>query len=375
METQKADTQDCPKCKPVAPPWMATFADMAILLMAFFALLYSFTATNVGERAQFAATIRSAFGVERNRLMVDIPTATSVLNESFTAIIAKATPLPEPLKDSDDPTRQYREKYFLTEEGHVNIEQTQLNLKRTLSEEIKRGEALVKVEKGIVIVELQSLFASGGAGEGAAGELKGARVRQSTIDITAKVLALNSNSAIKADLRVRDLRPLSADAEAQRRDVKRQYENIQQALFEDLSAGMLKVVLKDDHLTIRLASQDSFDSGQAGLKPIARNLLQRLGVVLASSSGRIRIEGHTDNMPVMFSQSFVSNWDLSTARASSVAAAFINGSAIKTNRLVVAGFADSRPLERNDTREGRAINRRIEIIVSAATRETLKANG
>ena len=78
-------------------------------------------------------------------------------------------------------------------------------------------------------------------------------------------------------------------------------------------------------------------------------------------------------MPVMFSERFVSNWDLSTARASSVAAAFIMGSGISQSRVVVAGFSDSKPLESNATKEGRAKNRRIEIIVSAAASKDLNA--
>jgi chemotaxis protein MotB len=69
----------------------------------------------------------------------------------------------------------------------------------------------------------------------------------------------------------------------------------------------------------------------------------------------------------MYSESFMSNWDLSTARASSVAAAMIDGSSIRQSRLEIAGFADSKPIGSNATRTGRAANRRIEIIVTAAT--------
>jgi chemotaxis protein MotB len=95
-------------------------------------------------------------------------------------------------------------------------------------------------------------------------------------------------------------------------------------------------------------------------------LVGRLAEKLAEQEGRIRIEGHTDNIPVMFSQSFKSNWDLSTARASSVAAAMINRSSIRQGRLKIAGFADSNPLASNETRVGRAANRRIEIVVTPA---------
>ena len=87
-----------------------------------------------------------------------------------------------------------------------------------------------------------------------------------------------------------------------------------------------------------------------------------MGLTVSDSTGRIRIEGHTDNVPIAFSDRFKSNWDLSAARSASVAA-YMTGAGIEQGRVTVAGFADTRPLEGNDTPAGRAKNRRIEIIV------------
>ena len=72
---------------------------------------------------------------------------------------------------------------------------------------------------------------------------------------------------------------------------------------------------------------------------------------------------YTDNLKIGFSDRFKSNWDLSSARSSSVSSVFIEEHGIDIGRLVVAGFADSLPLEPNDTAAGRSRNRRIEIIV------------
>ena len=355
---------------------MATFADMAILLMAFFALLYSFSSINIKDRAHFAATIRAAFGTERVVVMDDIATATSFLDETFTPIIAEASPLSAPTKEVPTPIRTYRAKYMETEDGiiDVDIQQAQINLKRTLSEEIVRGEVKVKVEDDIIVIELRSLLTAGGEGD-ENDERKGARVKQSAIDIAAKVLAVNSDSKIEVDFRTQDLRAPKADDSENILDLDRHIIKMQDVLFEDISKGRLDIMLKDDVLLVRLDSQDSFDSGKARLKPAAKIFLDKLGKILNTSSARIRIEGHTDDMPVMFSESFVSNWDLSTARASSVAAFFITGSGISQSRVVVAGFSDSKPLESNATKEGRAKNRRIEIIVSAAASQDLKPNG
>ena len=85
----------------------------------------------------------------------------------------------------------------------------------------------------------------------------------------------------------------------------------------------------------------------------------KLGVgSLRAGAGKIRIEGHTDNIPIIFSERFISNWDLSAARSSSVAAALIEDSGLKASRLMVAGFADTQPLASNDTEQGRKRNRR-----------------
>ena len=364
---------DCPKCAKLAPPWMATFADMAILLMAFFALLYSFTAVNIRERNYFAATIRAAFGAERKVVMDDIPMATSVLNQTYSPVIAERSPLAEPTNQVITPTRLYLEKYTKTKVGTIDIGQIQTSLRRTLAEEIINGEVKVKIEDDIVVIELHSLVTSGGAREDL-GEKKGARVKQSAIDIAAKVLAVNSDNKVQVDFRARNLQTPDTDGAENIVEQDQDITKIQNALLEDISNGRLDVILKDDLLIVRLDSQDSFDSGQAELKPKTKLFLDKLGRVLNTTSGRIRVEGHTDNMPVMFSERFVSNWDLSAARAASVAAALITRSGILQSRMVVAGFADSKPLESNVTKEGRAKNRRIEIIVSAATQEEITSD-
>ena len=366
---------NCPKCENLAPPWMATFADMAILLMAFFALLYSFSEVNIRDRAQFAATIRAAFGVDRKIVIDDIPTATSLIDESFTAVIAESKPLAELSKEARTPVRRYRAKYTQTEDGLAKSEITRVKLERTLAEDIIKGEVEVKAEDELVVIELRSLFTTGGKGEDYSALENGARVKQSAIDIAAKVLAVSSDNDVQIDFRARDYSAFKSVAVQNNFDLESHYDQIQQILLEQKSKDSLKVFLKDDLLTIRLASQDSFDSGQAGLKPKAKILLDKIGAILTTSKGTIRVEGHTDDMPLMFSESFVSNWDLSAARASSVAAALINNSAISQSRLVIAGFGDSRPLKGNKTPEGRSSNRRIEIIVSAGTKRDITPNG
>jgi len=88
-----------------------------------------------------------------------------------------------------------------------------------------------------------------------------------------------------------------------------------------------------------------------------------VGGAVAQTDGTVSIEGHTDNVPIAFSERFQSNWDLSAARSAAVADYLLGNTELQQGRVTVSGFADTKPLDTNDTAEGRARNRRIEIIV------------
>jgi chemotaxis protein MotB len=119
-------------------------------------------------------------------------------------------------------------------------------------------------------------------------------------------------------------------------------------------------------IIIRLAEQGSFRSGNADLQPGFMSLLGEVSKTVSSTPGRVFIEGHTDNVPVVFNERFRSNWDLSGARAGAVADYMSTTGGLGAGRLSVSGFADTKPLDTNDTAGGRARNRRIEIIIDGA---------
>ena len=116
-----------------------------------------------------------------------------------------------------------------------------------------------------------------------------------------------------------------------------------------------------------MAEQGSFRSGSADLQPAFTQVLSQVGKTIAPSSGRVFVEGHTDNVPVVFNERFRSNWELSGARAGAVADYLTGSGGLPSGRLSVSGYADTRPLENNDTAAGRARNRRIEIIIDGAS--------
>ena len=99
--------------------------------------------------------------------------------------------------------------------------------------------------------------------------------------------------------------PANADAELQR---------IREALAKEIESGKAEVERDGARVIIRLAEQGSFRSGSADLQPAFNQLLDQVGKTIAQSNGRIYIEGHTDNVPVVFNERFKSNWDLSGAQ-------------------------------------------------------------
>ena len=99
--------------------------------------------------------------------------------------------------------------------------------------------------------------------------------------------------------------------------------NSKKTVWEEISEGKAEVFRDGDNVVIRLAEQGSFVSGKADLQPGFLPLLEKVGKTVASGEGNVKIEGHTDNVPVIENPRFKSNWDLSGARAGSVADYFI----------------------------------------------------
>ena len=110
-----------------------------------------------------------------------------------------------------------------------------------------------------------------------------------------------------------------------------------------------------------------FESGEAQLMPGAGDKIKRIAEVLMQYGLDMRVEGHTDDVPIHNAQ-FSSNWDLSTARAMAVAMMLLNESGVDPQRMSIAGYAQYHPSASNDTPEGRRANRRVDIVVVSTAR-------
>ncbi len=153
-------------------------------------------------------------------------------------------------------------------------------------------------------------------------------------------------------------------------DVKLDLERIQRelslSLAKQVATHAVSIEMGRDGLVISLREAGFFASASAAPKPEALPTLREIAGTLGRTVYDVRIEGHTDNVPIHNAE-FNSNWELSTARATSIARLFLGLNAIPPNRLSAAGYAEFHPVAPNDTPEGRALNRRVDLVVMPRT--------
>ena len=137
---------------------------------------------------------------------------------------------------------------------------------------------------------------------------------------------------------------------------------LQQALQHDIAMHTISLRRDTEGLVISLREFGFFDSGSATLKPSALPALDRIASVLAIRTCRLRIEGHTDNVPIHTVQ-MSSNWELSTARSTELVRLLIERYNFPPDRLSAAGYAEFHPVASNQTPRGRAQNRRIDLVI------------
>lgn len=157
-------------------------------------------------------------------------------------------------------------------------------------------------------------------------------------------------------------------AEAEIKREREQMTDIGRKLIETLSPliseGKVRVMQTSRGVNVEINASALFAPGEARLSGQYGQVLKALANVLKDDQHAIRVEGHTDNVPIS-TASFPSNWELSAARASSVVRLFADNG-IDESRLVAVGYGSTRPVASNDTAEGRMRNRRVQLQVLSA---------
>ncbi|HKB07356.1 MAG TPA: OmpA family protein [Candidatus Polarisedimenticolia bacterium] len=156
--------------------------------------------------------------------------------------------------------------------------------------------------------------------------------------------------------------------EEESKQIKATYDGLLGSLKKELEAGQIQVQQMRDGLSVNVSQEILFASGSAALDKNGKEVLQRVAEQLKQTNFQIVVTGHTDNKPIGGSlmNRYPTNWELAGARAASVVRLFAD-SGLTSARLLAASLADTRPVAANDTAEGRAKNRRIEIRLRPVT--------
>jgi len=149
---------------------------------------------------------------------------------------------------------------------------------------------------------------------------------------------------------------------------------LQQALAPEIQRHEVTMSVRREGLVVSLKEVGFFDSGSAAIRPGSLDAITRLAEVLKGRPENLRIEGHTDNVPIHTSR-FASNWELSTSRATDLIQLLITSYGLPPSHLSAAGYGEFHPIATNDTPEGRAQNRRLDVVILAPFQPSIQPQG
>jgi len=370
---EEEEEEECPICPPVgAPAWMATFADMATLLMAFFVLILSFAEFNVPKFKQISGSLKNAFGVQKIVPIVEQPKGTTVLSLNFSPSPAKSV-TDEMTQQTTETTKPDLESQTKTKDsdGSGEKQSDAEDLVKALQEAVARGDIQVETLGENVVVNFTPTEAE---------QKDLPQLLQQTLNAIEKAKAATGKS--EQDVLFGgiegQLAELASAASAAAKSTKEQAEakaesnkkaqiaedELKVALRQEIGQGLADVQREDDKVIITVGAGGAFASGSADLTPAAIDIMNRIAEVNADGKSEIKVSGHTDDVPLIFGSNYRDNWDLAAARSASVVQAFAANGTISEDRLEAISYGESRPVEPNDTADGRAKNRRIEIEIN-----------
>ena len=393
LDDEEQDAEDCPKCPPQgAPAWMATFADMATLLMAFFVLILSFAEFNVPKFKQISGSLKEAFGVQKVVPVVEQPKGTTVIELNFspnpepslsTTLRQQTTELQKPeleLKTETEksPEGTGAEKKSQSDfegaggEGEEQLDATELA--KQLKKAIDTGEVTVETLGENVVInfpeektsdeDVSTMIAETLEALNEAREKSGAsesEVLFGGIEQELEKLAAAIDESIPQDGQGQG--GSSSQESEEEQIASRTTEELTVALKEQIDQGLIEVEQREGKVFVTVGSGGAFPSGTADLTEEAQRIIDRIALSAMSPDSSIKVTGHTDDVPISNGQ-FRDNWDLGAGRAASVVQAIQNTGLISGDRLEAVSKGEMEPVADNTTAAGREQNRRIEIEIS-----------
>tara|TARA_Y100000589_G_scaffold317536_1_gene343763 strand:- start:361 stop:1494 length:1134 start_codon:yes stop_codon:yes gene_type:complete len=365
------EQEECPKCPPVgAPAWMATFADMATLLMAFFVLILSFAEFNVPKFKQISGSLRNAFGVQKVVPIVEQPKGTTVLSLNFSPSPSKSVTneMTQQTTQVNQPDLEVQNK---TKDSDGDAEDSADDVIKALEEAIAKGDIEIQTLGEKVIVNFTPTEAE---------EQDLPQLLQKTLNAVerAKSAAGKSDQEVMfgglegtlaqlAQATAELTEQAQEQAEKQQKsedDATKAADELKIALKQQIDQGLVAVEQDEDKVIVTVGAGGAFASGSADLTPEAIAIMKQIAGVNSENDSEITVSGHTDDVPLIFGSRYRDNWDLAAARSASVVQSLSFDGVIADDRLEAISYGESRPVESNETSAGRSKNRRIEIEIN-----------
>ncbi len=317
MSNQAPKMQEEPKKG--APAWVMTFADLMSLLMCFFVLLLSFSELDLSKYKQIAGSMEKAFGIQREVKVYGVPKGTSIIAREFTP----GRPSPSILDViRQDTTDQTKDTLDFTDV------KTEVKDSKDIYEDAfgaKADDAKINNEK----------------------EADQEKLKEDVADTEAE--DKDKSKSLQQDDQPEE--QTLADAG-----------KLLQAMSDEIKKGIVEVETEGKKILVRIREKGSFPSGSATFRDDFIPVLSKLSDALTTIRGKVLIAGHTDNIPIHTNR-FRSNWELSASRAVSVIHELLKENSLDQQRFLVEGHGEAHPLVANDTRENRALNRRVELTI------------
>ena len=374
------EEHECPECPPKgAPAWMATFADMATLLMAFFVLILSFAEFNVPKFKQISGSMKNAFGIQRIIPTVEQPKGTTILSLNFSP-----NPTPAVTDNNQQQTTEtdQKEVELKTKDNDATKDEGETEDAKELAENIKdavsNGDADVQIEtvgdKVVVnfnpmetdqkemqeaVKAIESVKAASGKSET---EILFGGVEKQLAQLST---ASNKQGKGEADSDQGNNDGSSTEtAKEEERKAKIAEDKFKVALKEEMGEGLINIDRQEDKVIITVGSGGAFKSGSADLTAKAKKIMAKIAEVNKKGRSEILVSGHTDNKPLTFGSIYRDNWDLAAARSSSVVQELSSTGKLKPDRMKAISYGETKPLADNKDPKGREKNRRIEIEIN-----------
>ena len=287
------------KCPEGIPAWVMTFADLMSLLLAFFVLLFSFSEMDKNIYKELAGSLKDAFGVQREIKAKETPRGINIIAREFSPGRPVPTPLNEVRQMTTDESKLHPVFTDPSEQGQENKD------KKADEAEDKNYNATIDKELMERLAELEEIT----------------------------------------------LQQIKEDAEAIREELKK-----------EINSGIIDVDVKDKRIILRIREKGAFPSGSATIIQPFNAITGKIAKVFSEFDGKIVVSGHTDNIPIRTAR-YRSNWELSASRAVSVIHSLQKNHKLSDKRFEIEAYADTQPVDTNDTFTGRAKNRRVEIML------------